>query len=129
MTQTEFIRLKRHITSLWGKSTKWDSATTAFEASPQVRNMDFQAAFKAAEAIAEEGSPHAPSIPQVVAKARQFTSGGGLPGPGECGHPGWGLIEADPRLPAEFPEVAVCRVCLFEVEEPSHIRLAREDTA
>lgn len=87
MNTYEWAQIAGRIESLWGKSAKWARADDAYAT---VRDIPADAFTSAVNDAISEGYPHAPSIPELAARARRHAPAAASRGP--CTHPRFAIL-------------------------------------
>ncbi len=94
---------------MWGRSPKWAKADRAYH---RLSGVSYEACISAVQDMFLAGSAHAPSIPELIARAR-LNQGVQEIDYSRCDHPDWAI------LPADGYDLGVCRVCHMEQKFPT----------
>ncbi len=122
MTTHEWREVAGRVRLLWGAS-RWEGAPRLYD---EVRRVPYSVALSVVDALLSEGRRHAPTPAEVIGRCRAATpeTQRTLPGPDECPHPRWGILQ-DETLRADGTKVPdgfallICPICHIEREVPS----------
>lgn len=89
MTPGQWEEIVVEVESLWGRSAKWSKADRAYK---HIKTVDFRAASNAVEDFFNAGREHAPSISELVARARRY-AGPVKASPCNGHHPQFAIVE------------------------------------
>ncbi|RKZ84514.1 MAG: hypothetical protein DRQ39_08260 [Gammaproteobacteria bacterium] len=120
MTPSEWELVCEDVRTRWGPSRSWAKADALWK---DVTRVDRSAADKVILEFFGEARSRPPSISEVITAAREASGEVlTLPGPEECNHPGFAIVDED-----DTHRLGVCRICGTEARLDKHRMLTEAE--